>query len=125
MVRGFEPRIGLCADSSEPGAALDTVCLSLSAPPPLMLCLSSLKNKETLKQKIEFRTDQEKSVIGVLACSTPSKFWGYSQLTKVGKTTDIHEATFSCVAPAKCFTTQSNLVSERPSEVGTMNPLYR
>ena len=50
---GFEPGVGLCADSSEPGACLGfcvsvslSLSLSLSAPPPLALCLShSLKNK--------------------------------------------------------------------------------
>ena len=37
----FEPRVGLCADSSEPGACFGfCVSLSLSAPSPLMLCLS-------------------------------------------------------------------------------------
>ena len=42
-VCGFEPRIRLCADSSEPGARFGFwVSLSLSAPPLLML---SLKNK--------------------------------------------------------------------------------
>ena len=46
-VREFEPRVGLRADSSEPGAALDSVSPSLSVPPPLMLCLSlSLKKKK-------------------------------------------------------------------------------
>ena len=40
MVREFKPRVGLCADSSEPGAASDSVSPSLSAPPLLMLCLS-------------------------------------------------------------------------------------
>ena len=45
-VRGFEPRIGLCADNSEPGAASDSVSPSLSALPTLTLCLSlSLKKK--------------------------------------------------------------------------------
>ena len=45
-VHEFEPRVGLCADGSEPGAALDPVSPSLSAPPPLALCLSRfLKNK--------------------------------------------------------------------------------
>ena len=43
MVRGFEPRIRLCADSSEPGAALDPVSPSLFAPPQLTLCLSLSK----------------------------------------------------------------------------------
>ena len=28
MVRGFEPRVGLCADSSEPGACFE-LCVSL------------------------------------------------------------------------------------------------
>ena len=37
-VCGFEPRIGLWADSSEPGACLGfCVSLSISAPPPLTL----------------------------------------------------------------------------------------
>ena len=45
-VCGFEPHIGLCADSSEPGACFG-FCVSLSlCPPPLTPCLSlSLKNK--------------------------------------------------------------------------------
>ena len=38
-VREFEPRVGLCADGSETGACFG-FCVSLSAPPPLMLCLS-------------------------------------------------------------------------------------
>ena len=39
--RGFEPRVGLCADSLEPGTCFGfCVFLSLSAPPLLMLCLS-------------------------------------------------------------------------------------
>ena len=37
----FEPRVGLCADSSEPGACFGfCVSLSLSAPPLLVLALS-------------------------------------------------------------------------------------
>ena len=50
-VCGFKPRVGLCADSSEPGACFGfcvSLSLSLSAPPPLVLCVSlslSLKNK--------------------------------------------------------------------------------
>ena len=35
MVREFRPRVGLCADSWEPGACFG-LCVSLSAPPPLM-----------------------------------------------------------------------------------------
>ena len=41
-VGGFEPRVGLCADSSELGAASDSVAPSLSAPPLLGLCLPFL-----------------------------------------------------------------------------------
>ena len=42
---GFEPHIGLCADSSEPGACFGScVSLSLCASPARALCLS-LKNK--------------------------------------------------------------------------------
>ena len=36
----FEPRVGLWADGSEPGACSDSVSPSLSDPPPFMLCLS-------------------------------------------------------------------------------------
>ena len=40
-VREFEPRIGLWADGSEPGACFGFyVCVSLSVPPPLTLWLS-------------------------------------------------------------------------------------
>ena len=45
-VCGFELRIGLCGDSSEPGACFG-FCLLLSSPPPVVLCLSlSFKNKK-------------------------------------------------------------------------------
>ena len=48
--RDFEPRVGLCADSSEPGAASESVFPSLSAPPPAYaLCLSL--SKINMKQK--------------------------------------------------------------------------
>ena len=51
-VREFEPRVGLCADSSEPGARFQfCVSLSLSAPPPLVLCLS-LSKISKYKKKI-------------------------------------------------------------------------
>ena len=44
-VREFEPRVGLWADSSEPGACFGfCASLSLSDPPLFMLCLC-LKNK--------------------------------------------------------------------------------
>ena len=39
-VREFEPRIGLWADSSGPEPVSDSVSPFLSAPPPLVLCLS-------------------------------------------------------------------------------------
>ena len=48
MALEFESQAGFCADSSEPGACLDSVSPSLSAPLLLMLMLSlslSLKNK--------------------------------------------------------------------------------
>ena len=42
----FEPHVGLCADSSEPGACFTfCVSLSLSASPLLTLCLSKI-NKD-------------------------------------------------------------------------------
>ena len=50
-VCGFQPRVGLWADGSEPGAALDSVSPSLSAPPLLALYLSLL-NKHLLKENI-------------------------------------------------------------------------
>ena len=45
MVCEFKPRVGLCADSSEPEPASDSVFPSLSAPPLFMLCLSLSENK--------------------------------------------------------------------------------
>ena len=42
LVRGFEPRVGLCADSSEPGACL-RFCVSL------FLCLSPSRALSLLK----------------------------------------------------------------------------
>ena len=55
MVREFKPHVGLCADSSEPGACFGfCVSLSLSAPPPLTLCLSlSLKRRKNVKKIIK------------------------------------------------------------------------
>ena len=51
MVRGFEPHVGLCADSSEPGACVG-FCVSffLSAPPPLVFSLP-LKNKYNVEKQ--------------------------------------------------------------------------
>ena len=53
-VRGFEPHIGLCADSSEPRTCF-RFCdsLSLSAPPTPALCLSLKKKHKTNKKKKE------------------------------------------------------------------------
>ena len=48
----FEPRVGLCADSSEPGACFGFCLLSL--PLPLVLCLSKIN-----KQKKIFLNDSE------------------------------------------------------------------
>ena len=66
-VREFEPHVGLCTDSSEPGACFGfCLPLSLSVPPLLTLCLSvslslslSLKNKKNIKKKLK-DTDKEK-----------------------------------------------------------------
>ena len=52
-VRELEPRIGLYADCSEPGACF-RFCVSLSAPPLLTFCLSlSLQTKQKQKQVLE------------------------------------------------------------------------
>ena len=42
VVHGFEPHVGLCADSTEP-SRLWVLCLSLSSLSPLILCLSLSK----------------------------------------------------------------------------------
>ena len=42
----FEPRVGLRADSSEPGAALDSVSPSVSVPPLLTRCFCLSKINE-------------------------------------------------------------------------------
>ena len=62
-VRGFEPYVGLCADSSEPGACF-TFCVSLSLSPPprltfgMSVCLSlsktSIKKEERKKKEIGY-----------------------------------------------------------------------
>ena len=45
-VRGFEPRVGLCADSSEPGARFGFwVSLPLSAPPSPLPRLSKINKR--------------------------------------------------------------------------------
>ena len=44
-VREFEPRVGVCADGSEPGARL-RLSPSLSAPPLLMLSLPKINIKK-------------------------------------------------------------------------------
>ena len=49
MVRGFEPYVGLCADSVEP--AWDSLSPFLSAPALLMLSLSLKINKLKKKKK--------------------------------------------------------------------------
>ena len=43
--RGFQPRIGLCAASSEPGACFRFSVSSLSLPSPTHTVSLSLKNK--------------------------------------------------------------------------------
>ena len=49
MVRGFKPCIGLCADSS---SLFQILCLLLSAPPMLALCLF-LSQKKKKKVRIQ------------------------------------------------------------------------
>ena len=54
-VRGLEPRMGLCADSSEPGVCFRfCVSLSLYAPPPFMLSLSQKKKKCIEKEAAKY-----------------------------------------------------------------------
>ena len=48
-VCGFEPQLGLCADSSEPGACFG-FCVSLSASPLLVLCVSLSVSKINIKK---------------------------------------------------------------------------
>ena len=52
MVCGFETRVALCADGSEPGACFGFCVSFLSAPPSLVLWLSKInKGKKTVKKK--------------------------------------------------------------------------
>ena len=61
-VRGFEPHIGLCADSSEPGACFwFSVSFSLSAPPPFVHMLS-LSFPLSLS-KIDFKKNNNKKIL--------------------------------------------------------------
>ena len=64
MIRKLKPHVGLCADSSEPGAASDSVSPSLSAPPPPSLSLS-LKNKQTLKKE---NVNEIYQVLEIISC---------------------------------------------------------
>ena len=49
-VRGFEPRVGVCADSSEPGACF-RFCVSFSLSlPPLVFCLCLSKINKCKKK---------------------------------------------------------------------------
>ena len=70
-VREFEPRVRLCADSSEPGACFRFwVSLSLSAPPPPILPLSVSQKKNTLTLKKYLR----------IILFTNSQIWKYKAL---------------------------------------------
>ena len=51
MVHEFGPRVRLWADSSGPGAALDSVSPSLSTPTTLGLSLSKIKTNIKKKEK--------------------------------------------------------------------------
>ena len=54
VVHEFKPRVGLCADSSEPGACFG-FCVSLSlCPSPVHALPLCLKNKYTLKKNFFF-----------------------------------------------------------------------
>ena len=53
-VREFEPRVGLCADSSGPGVASDSVSLSLY-PSPAHIVSLSLENKNIKIPKMNIR----------------------------------------------------------------------
>ena len=53
LVREFEPRIRLCADSSEPGACF-RLCVSISLPLPLLMLCVSLFLKYKIKHKKKF-----------------------------------------------------------------------
>ena len=66
-VREFEPRVGLCADSSEPGACFGfcalclsvSLSLSLSAPPPthtLSLSVSKINRGAWVAQSVKHLT---------------------------------------------------------------------
>ena len=55
-VRGFEPRIGLCTDSLEPGACF-RFCLCLSLPVPCSHTVSLLNINKTLKLKTKTKFD--------------------------------------------------------------------
>ena len=52
-IGGFEPRVGLCADSSEPGACF-RFCVSLSLwPSPTHALSLSVKNKINIKKNLK------------------------------------------------------------------------
>ena len=74
-VRGFKPRVRLCADSLEPGACFGfCVSLSLSLPLPcshaLSLSLSKLNIKKKFKDTVEREKESESETKGSLSLSS-------------------------------------------------------
>ena len=60
MAHEFEPHVGLCADSSQPGVCLWILSPSLSAPAQLILCLSQkIKKKKNEKKQTITSVDED------------------------------------------------------------------
>ena len=78
QVREFEPRVGLCADSSEPGACFGFWVSSLSAPLPLVLSLSLSRSQKLNKHlknnnnKKLFCLHDSKDLAHLVHCWSPS-----------------------------------------------------
>ena len=130
MVHASEPHVGLCSDSSEPGAC-SGFCVSLSPFLCLLLSLSlslslspslSPKNKQTYKTTQRGKRKQEKlcspNIEDVPIITTHLSVEAHSQASvtchmsqsQLSSGTEIHSSTFAYEAPSLCKHSSGNHV---------------
>ena len=113
----FEPRIGLCADSSEPGTCFG-FCVSLSLCPSSAsaLSLSQKINKHLKKKQLKKKKEWER-----VGCSPEEQGWGFSAGREVGKRLLPGSCTSSLLCVRKC---QSSDIcrEEGSSHMETLRP---
>ena len=128
MVREFEPRVGLWADGSEPGACF-RFCVSLSlCPSPVHACLS-LSQKSMLKKKLRKKSWPQRvgtlrdlvqlrqPVVSLLPVHVEAQAWAFEPLSQ----RDFHssEVTGDFLKPAgKWIAANTSLLGPNPRELG-------